>query len=46
MAARASTDMGNVAGKKKKVPITVPGANTALPTANDDAVQLKATEIS
>jgi tetratricopeptide (TPR) repeat protein len=37
-----STDMGNVAGKVHSH--RFPGANTAVPTANEDAVQLKATE--
>ena len=37
-----SNDMGNVAGKVHSH--RFPGANTALPTANDDAAQLKATE--
>src|SRR6266478_164012 len=37
-----SRDMGNVAGKVHSH--RFPGANTALPTANGDAVQLKATE--
>jgi tetratricopeptide (TPR) repeat protein len=37
-----SNDMGNVAGKIHSH--RFPGANTALPTANEDAVQLKATE--
>src|SRR5258708_25132685 len=37
-----SNDMGNVAGKGHSH--RFPGANTALPTANEDAVQLKATE--
>src|SRR4029077_1478692 len=37
-----SNDMGNVAGKVHSH--RFPGANTALPTANEDAVQLKATE--
>jgi tetratricopeptide (TPR) repeat protein len=37
-----SRDMGNVAGKVHSH--RFPGANTALPTANEDAVQLKATE--
>jgi Flp pilus assembly protein TadD len=37
-----SNDMGNIAGKVHSH--RFPGANTALPTANQDAVQLKATE--
>jgi Flp pilus assembly protein TadD len=37
-----SNDMGNIAGKVHSH--RFPGANTALPTANDDAAQLKATE--
>jgi len=37
-----SSDMGNVAGKVHSH--RFPGANTALPTANEDAAQLKATE--
>src|SRR5882762_6006032 len=37
-----SNDMGNVAGKVHSH--RFPGANTALPTANEDPVQLKATE--
>jgi len=37
-----SNDMGNVAGKVHSH--RFPGANTALPTANEDATQLKATE--
>jgi tetratricopeptide (TPR) repeat protein len=37
-----SNDMGNVAGKVHSH--RFPGANTALPTANEDAAQLKATE--
>jgi Tfp pilus assembly protein PilF len=37
-----SNDFGNVAGKVHSH--RFPGANTALPTANEDAVQLKATE--
>jgi tetratricopeptide (TPR) repeat protein len=37
-----STDMGNVTGKVHSH--RFPGANTALPTANEDAAQLKATE--
>src|ERR1700687_4358330 len=37
-----SNDMGNVAGKVHSH--RFPGANTALPTANEDAMQLKATE--
>jgi tetratricopeptide (TPR) repeat protein len=37
-----SNDMGNVDGKIHSH--RFPGANTALPTANEDAVQLKATE--
>src|ERR1700687_3605653 len=37
-----SADMGNVAGKVHSH--RFPGANTALPTANEDAAQLKATE--
>jgi len=37
-----SNDMGNVAGKVHSH--RFPGANTALPTANEDAVQLKKTE--
>ncbi len=37
-----SRDMGNVAGKVHSH--RFPGANTALPTANEDAAQLKATE--
>jgi Tfp pilus assembly protein PilF len=37
-----SNDMGNVNGKVHSH--RFPGANTALPTANEDAVQLKATE--
>jgi len=37
-----SNDMGNVAGKVHSH--RFPGANTALPTANQDAAQLKATE--
>jgi hypothetical protein len=41
-AARTSNDMGNIAGKVHSH--RFPGANTALPTANEDAAQLKATE--
>jgi tetratricopeptide (TPR) repeat protein len=37
-----SNDMGNVAGEVHSH--RFPGANTALPTANEDAAQLKATE--
>jgi len=37
-----SNDFGNVAGKVHSH--RFPGANTALPTANEDAAQLKATE--
>ena len=37
-----SNDMGNVAGKVHSH--RFPGANTALPVANEDAAQLKATE--
>jgi tetratricopeptide (TPR) repeat protein len=37
-----SADMGNVDGKVHSH--RFPGANTALPTANEDAAQLKATE--
>jgi hypothetical protein len=37
-----SNDMGNIAGKVHSH--RFPGANTALPTANEDAAQLKATE--
>src|SRR6266851_3853784 len=37
-----SNDMGNVAGKVHSH--RFPGANTALPTANEDAEQLKVTE--
>src|SRR6266436_2232633 len=37
-----SNDMGNFAGKVHSH--RFPGANTALPTANEDAAQLKATE--
>jgi tetratricopeptide (TPR) repeat protein len=37
-----SHDMGNIAGKVHSH--RFPGANTALPTANEDAAQLKATE--
>jgi tetratricopeptide (TPR) repeat protein len=37
-----STDMGNVAGKVHSH--RFPGANMAVPTANEDATQLKATE--
>src|SRR5580658_536424 len=37
-----SNDMGNVDGKVHSH--RFPGANTALPTANEDAAQLKATE--
>jgi Tfp pilus assembly protein PilF len=37
-----SNDSGNVAGKVHSH--RFPGANTALPTANEDAAQLKATE--
>jgi tetratricopeptide (TPR) repeat protein len=37
-----SNDMGNVAGKVHSH--RFPGANSALPTANEDAAQLKATE--
>jgi len=37
-----SDDMGNVAGKIHSH--RFPGANTAVPTANEDAAQLKATE--
>ena len=37
-----SNDMGNIAGKVHSH--RFPAANTALPTANEDAVQLKATE--
>jgi hypothetical protein len=37
-----SSDMGNVDGKVHSH--RFPGANTALPTANEDAAQLKATE--
>jgi tetratricopeptide (TPR) repeat protein len=37
-----SNDMGNVAGTVHSH--RFPGANTALPTANEDAAQLKATE--
>ena len=37
-----SNDMGNVAGKVHSH--RFPAANTALPTANEDAAQLKATE--
>src|SRR5208337_3909743 len=37
-----SNDMGNVAGKVHSH--RFPGANTALPMANEDAAQLKATE--
>ncbi|HEY6302142.1 MAG TPA: tetratricopeptide repeat protein [Terriglobales bacterium] len=42
MPLEASSDMGNVAGKVHSH--RFPGANTALPTANEDAAQLKATE--
>jgi Tfp pilus assembly protein PilF len=37
-----SSDMGNIAGKVHSH--RFPGANTAVPTANEDAAQLKATE--
>ena len=37
-----SNDMGNIAGKVHSH--RFPGANTALPTANEDETQLKATE--
>ena len=37
-----SDDMGNIAGKVHSH--RFPAANTALPTANEDAAQLKATE--
>jgi tetratricopeptide (TPR) repeat protein len=37
-----SNDMGNIAGQVHSH--RFPGANTALPTANEDAAQLKATE--
>jgi len=37
-----SSDMGNIAGKVHSH--RFPAANTALPTANEDAAQLKATE--
>ena len=37
-----SNDMGNIAGKVHSH--RFPAANTALPTANEDAAQLKATE--
>jgi tetratricopeptide (TPR) repeat protein len=37
-----SHDMGNIAGKVHSH--RFPGANTAVPTANEDAAQLKATE--
>jgi Tfp pilus assembly protein PilF len=37
-----SNDMGNIAGKVHSH--RFPAANTALPTANEDALQLKATE--
>jgi tetratricopeptide (TPR) repeat protein len=37
-----SNDMGNVAGKVHSH--RFPGANTAVPTANEDAAQLKSTE--
>ena len=37
-----SSDMGNIAGKVHSH--RFPGANTALPTANEDAAQLKVTE--
>jgi tetratricopeptide (TPR) repeat protein len=37
-----SNDMGNIAGKVHSH--RFPGANTALPTANEDASQLKSTE--
>jgi tetratricopeptide (TPR) repeat protein len=37
-----SSDMGNIAGKVHSH--RFPGANTALPVANEDAAQLKATE--
>jgi len=42
MPLETSNDMGNIAGKVHSH--RFPGANTALPTANEDAVQLKATE--
>jgi tetratricopeptide (TPR) repeat protein len=42
MPLQASSDMGNVDGKVHSH--RFPGANTALPTANQDAAQLKATE--
>src|SRR6202795_1771886 len=42
MPLEGSNDMGNVAGKVHSH--RFPGANTALPTANEDAEQLKATE--
>ena len=37
-----SNDMGNIAGKVHSH--RFPAANTALPTANEDAAQLKVTE--
>ncbi len=42
MPLETSNDMGNVGGKVHSH--RFPGANTALPTANEDAAQLKATE--
>jgi Tfp pilus assembly protein PilF len=42
MPLQPSNDLGNVAGKVHSH--RFPGANTALPTANEDAEQLKATE--
>jgi len=42
MPLETSNDMGNVAGKVHSH--RFPAANTALPTANEDAAQLKATE--
>ena len=42
MPLQRSTDMGNIAGKVHSH--RFPGANTAVPTANEDAAQLKYTE--
>ncbi len=42
MPLQPSNDMGNIDGKVHSH--RFPGANTALPTANEDAAQLKATE--
>ena len=42
MPLESSTDMGNIAGKVHSH--RFPAANTALPTANEDAAQLKKTE--